>query len=116
MPKANNSVASRKRRKKVLKQAKGYWGKKSRLYKTAKESVERAMLYTYRDRRVKKREFRALWISRINAAVRPYDLSYSRFIYLLNQNNIQLNRKILADLAVSDPNAFNSLVQNIKKN
>jgi len=114
MPRARNSVNSRKRRKKILKSAKGYWGGKSRLYKTAKESVERAMLYSYRDRRVRKREFRKLWITRINAAVRPYGLSYSQFIHLLEKNNIALNRKILADLALSDKTAFSSLIKTVQ--
>ena len=114
MPRVKNSVASRRRRKKVLQRAKGYWGGKSRLYKTAKESVERAMLYAYRDRRVRKREFRKLWITRINAAVRPYGLSYSKFIHLLDKNNIRLNRKALADLAVSDPVAFSKIVETVR--
>ena len=114
MPRARNSVNSRKRRKKILKSAKGYWGGKNRLYKTAKESVERAMLYSYRDRRVRKREFRKLWITRINAAVRPHGLSYSQFIHLLEKNNIALNRKVLADLAVSDKTAFSSLIKTVQ--
>lgn len=115
MPKATNKVASRRRRKKVLKQAKGYWGGKSRLFRTAKESVERAMQYSYRDRRVRRREFRKLWITRINAAVRPLGLNYSGFIHLLEKNNVQLNRKVLADLAISDPNAFNKIVESVKQ-
>ena len=115
MPRTKNTVASRKRRKKIIKSAKGYWGGRSRLLKTAKESVERAMLYSYRDRRVRKREFRKLWITRINAAVRPHGLNYSRFIHLLDENNIQLNRKALADLAVSDPMAFSKIIESIKK-
>ena len=115
MPRAKNTVASRRRRKKILKSAKGYWGGKSRLLKTAKESVERAMLYSYRDRRVRKREFRKLWISRINAGVRPYGLNYSRFIHLLDENKIQLNRKILADLAVTDPDVFGKIVEGVNK-
>ena len=115
MPRVKNTVASRRRRKKILKSAKGYWGGKSRLLKTAKESVERAMLYSYRDRRVRKREFRKLWISRINAGVRPYGLNYSRFIHLLDENKIQLNRKILADLAVTDPDAFGKIVEGVNK-
>jgi len=115
MPKVHKSVASRKRRKKILKQAKGYWGGKSRLLKTAKESVDQAMLYAYRDRRVRKREFRKLWITRMNAAVRPYGLNYSTFIHLLEKNNIRLNRKVLADLAVADPNTFAVIVENVKK-
>ena len=115
MPKVHKSVASRKRRKKILKQAKGYWGGKSRLLITAKESVDQAMLYAYRDRRVRKREFRRLWITRINAAVRPYGLNYSTFIHLLEKNNIRLNRKVLADLAVADSNTFAIIVENVKK-
>lgn len=115
MPKARNKVASRNRRKKILKQAKGYWGSKSRLIKTAKESVERGLQYAYRDRRVHKRNFRKLWIVRINAAVRPYGLSYSTFIHLLKKQNVQLNRKILADLAVSDPLSFSKLIEQIQK-
>jgi large subunit ribosomal protein L20 len=114
MPRAKNAVSSRKRRKKILKAAKGYWGGKSRLFKTAKESVERAMLYAYRDRRVRKRDFRKLWIIRINAAVRPHGLNYSKFIHLLDKSNIQLNRKILADLAVSDPDVFSKILENVK--
>ena len=114
MPRARNRINSRKKRKKILKSAKGYWGAKSRLIKTAKESVERAMLYSYRDRRVRKREFRKLWITRINAAVRPYGLNYSRFIHILQDKNITLNRKILADLAVTDPKTFSSLVKNVQ--
>ena len=115
MPRAKNAVASRRRRKKILKAAKGYWGGKHLLLKSAKESVQRAMLYAYRDRRRKKREFRKLWIVRINAAVRPYGLNYSRFIHLLNVNGIQLSRKVLADLAVSDPAAFSKIVESVQK-
>lgn len=114
MPRVKSSVSSRRRRKKILKSAKGYWGGKSRLFKTAKESVEQAMLYAYRDRRVRKREFRKLWITRINAAVRPHGMNYSGFIHLLNENKIQLNRKILADLAVSDPVVFSKILEDIK--
>ena len=90
MPRSKSSVASRHRRKKILKAAKGYWGGKSKLYKTAKESVDRALLYAYRDRRTKKREFRKLWISRINAAVRLHGLTYSSFIDLLNKISINI--------------------------
>ena len=114
MPRSKYSVASRKRRKKILKAAKGYRGAKSLLLKTAKESVERAMLYAYRDRRVRKRVFRRLWIVRINAAVRPYGLNYSTFIDKLNEHKISLNRKVLADLAVSDPMAFSKIVDTVK--
>ena len=113
MPRAKNVVASRRRRKKILKSAKGYWGGKSRLIKTAKESVDRSLLYAYRDRRVKKREFRKLWIARINAAVRNYGLSYASFMHQLNKGDVQLNRKILADLAVSDPAAFAKVVESV---
>lgn len=115
MPRAKSSVSSHRRRKKIRRAAKGYWGGRSRLAKTAKESVERAMLYSYRDRRVRKREFRKLWITRINAAVRPYGMNYSHFIHLLNQNNIELNRKVLSDLAVTDPEAFSKIVEGVKQ-
>jgi large subunit ribosomal protein L20 len=114
MPRAKNTVASRERRKKILDAAKGYRGAKSKLLKNAKESVEHSMLYAYRDRRVKKREYRRLWIARINAAVRPYGLSYSRFMDLIIKKQINLNRKVLADLAVSDPAAFAKIVDQVK--
>ncbi|MBN1297250.1 50S ribosomal protein L20 [bacterium] len=113
MPRATNNVASRKRRKKILKNARGYWGGKSKLLKTAKESVDKALLYAYRDRRRKKRDFRSLWIARINAAVRPHGLSYSRFMHLLKTKDVELNRKVLADLAVSDPAAFGKLIEQV---
>lgn len=115
MPRAKNAVASRKRRKKILLKARGYRGAKSKLLKTAKESVEQAMLYAYRDRRDKKHTFRQLWISRINAAVRPYGLNYSQFISLINKNNIILNRKALADLAATDATAFGKIVDSVHK-
>jgi large subunit ribosomal protein L20 len=114
MPRASNAVASKKRRKKIMKAAKGYWGGKSRLYRTAKESVERARLYAYRDRRNRKREFRKLWISRINAAVRPFGLNYAQFIHLLTQKKIELNRKVLADIAITDPGTFEKIVERIR--
>jgi len=114
MPRAKNNVASRKRRKKILRSAKGYWGGKSRLLKTAKESVERSLQYAYRDRRRKKREFRKLWISRINAAVRMHGMSYSQFIHQLNEKKIDLDRKVLADIAVTDPDAFAKIVDSVK--
>lgn len=114
MPRAKTAVASRKRRKKILKAAKGYFGSKSRLLKTAKEAVEKSRQYAYRDRRVKKREFRKLWIVRINAAVRPYGISYSQFMNLLSAKKVDLNRKVLADMAVSDPSAFSKLVESVK--
>ncbi|MCK4835437.1 MAG: 50S ribosomal protein L20 [Candidatus Aminicenantes bacterium] len=102
------------RRKKILKQAKGYFGARRKNYRTAKEAVERALTYSYRDRRNKKRQFRRLWNIRINAAVRAHDLNYSRFIYGLNKANIKLNRKILANLAVSEPQTFSEIVKKAK--
>jgi large subunit ribosomal protein L20 len=114
MPRAKNMVASRARRKKILKLAKGYRLSKSKLYKTAKESVERALAYAYRDRKQKKRNFRKLWITRINAACRQNDISYSRFIGGLKTKNIDLNRKVLADIAFSDPAAFAKIVEQVK--
>ena len=114
MPRAKNAVASRRRRKKILQAAKGYRGGKSKLLKTAKEAVDKSRLYAYRDRRVKKREFRKLWIARINAAVRLHGLSYSQFINLLNIKKIDLNRKVLADMAMHDPQAFADVVQDVQ--
>lgn len=111
MPRAKSSVASRKRKKKVLKAAKGYRGARSKLYRTAKESVERGWLYAYRDRRQRKRNFRRLWIARINAAVREYNINYSTFIGLLKEKGIDIDRKQLADLAVTDPAAFKKVVE-----
>jgi large subunit ribosomal protein L20 len=115
MPRSVNAVASRARRKKVLKQAKGYFGRRKNVHTVAKNAVEKGLQYSYRDRRVKKRDFRSLWIQRINAAVRPHDLSYSKFIHLLKENNIDLNRKVLADLAMNNPEAFNAIVEKVKK-
>ena len=106
MPRATNSVASRRRRKKVLKQARGNWGGRSRLFRTAREAVDRAQRYAYRDRRTRKRDLRRLWIVRINAAARLNGLSYSQLIYGLGRAGVEINRKILADLAVRDPEAF----------
>lgn len=111
MPRVRNSVASRRRRKKVLKQARGYFGGRSRLFRTAREAVDRAQLYAYRDRRVRKRDFRRLWIARINAAARLNGISYSQLIHGLNQASITLNRKVLADLAVRDPESFTAVVE-----
>lgn len=111
MPRATNSPASRKRRKKVLKYAKGYFGNKSKLFRYAKEAVQHAWQYAYRDRRKKKGEFRALWIVRLNAACRGAGISYSRFIEGLKAANIVLDRKVLSDLAIRDEVAFKSLVQ-----
>ena len=111
MPRATNSSASRKRRKKMLKQAKGYFGNKSRLYRYAKEAVAHALQYGYRDRKNRKRTYRSLWIVRINAACREQGISYSRFTEGLKAAEITLDRKILADLAVNDPEAFKGLVE-----
>jgi large subunit ribosomal protein L20 len=111
MPRAKNSVASRRRRKKVLKQARGYFGARGRLFRTAREAVNRAQAYAYRDRRNRKRDFRRLWIARINAAARLHGLSYSQLMNGLSRADIAVNRKILADLAVRDPGAFASIVE-----
>ena len=116
MPRATNSVASRRRRKKVLKLTKGYWGAKSKLYRTAHEAMMKALSYAYRDRRTKKRDFRSLWISRINAASRLNDLTYSQFIKGLKKSNIIIDRKLLADLAVSDPPVFSEISNVVKAN
>jgi large subunit ribosomal protein L20 len=113
MPRATNNVAARQRRKKVLSAAKGYRLGKSRLYKTAKDQVEKSLLYAYRDRRNKKRTFRKLWITRINAACRQYGTTYSTFIKQMNDKKIEMNRKVLADLAVRDPQAFEKLVKDV---
>lgn len=114
MPRAVSGPVTRRRRKKIIKQAKGYRGAKSKLYKKAKETLERALKYAYRDRRVKKREFRKLWIIRINAAVREDGLTYSRFIAGLKMANIVLDRKILAELAVKNPASFKTLTEKAK--
>ena len=114
MPRSVNSVAKRARRKKVLKQAKGYFGRRKNVWTVAKNAVDKAMLYAYRDRRNKKRTFRALWIMRINAAARQHGMSYSQFMGKLKVNNIDLNRKVLADLAMNDPKAFEAVIKNIK--
>jgi large subunit ribosomal protein L20 len=111
MPRAKGGPKTRQRRKKVLKQAKGYWGGRRRLYRTAAETVLRALAFAHRDRRAKKREFRSLWILRINAACRALGLPYSSFISGLKKAGIGLDRKVLADLAVSDPAAFARLVE-----
>ena len=111
MPRSKNAVPSQRRRKKVLNQAKGYRGAKSKLIRSAMESVDKALLYAYRDRRQKKREFRRLWIARINAAVRANGMNYSTFMNGLKRNNVEIDRKALAELAVSDPDAIKNLVQ-----
>ncbi|MGB0429916.1 MAG: 50S ribosomal protein L20 [Bacteroidia bacterium] len=114
MPRSVNSVASRARRKKILKQAKGYFGRRKNVYTVAKNAVEKSMQYSYRDRKTKKRNFRALWIQRINAAVREHDMSYSVFMHKLTQSDIDMNRKVLADLAMNNPEAFNAIVEKVK--
>ncbi len=114
MPRSVNSVAKRKRRKKILKQAKGYFGRRKNVYTVAKNAVEKAMLYAYRDRKQKKRNFRSLWILRINAAARLHGMTYSQFMGKIHANNIDLNRKVLADLAMNHPDAFKALVEKIK--
>ncbi len=115
MPRSKYSVPSHRRRRKILKQAKGYWGGRSKLLRTARESVEKGLQYAYRDRRQRKREFRKLWITRINAAVRQAGMNYSSFINGLRRNNVNINRKILADMAVHDPEALKNLVQIAQK-
>tara|TARA_B100001057_G_scaffold35485_1_gene32122 strand:- start:919 stop:1263 length:345 start_codon:yes stop_codon:yes gene_type:complete len=114
MPKSSNSVASRKRRKKIIKQAKGYFGRRKNVWTIAKNAVEKGLSYAYRDRRNKKRTFRSLWITRINAAARIHGLSYSEFMCKLKEKNIELDRKVLADIAVNDPKAFEDIVNKIK--
>ncbi|MFC1692447.1 50S ribosomal protein L20 [Candidatus Latescibacterota bacterium] len=110
MSRVSNSVASRRRKKKIIKLARGYRGGRSKLYKTAKESVERGLVYSYIGRRERKRDFRSLWIVRINAAVRRHGVSYSVFVNALSKSGIKLNRKILADLAVQDSIAFKAVL------
>lgn len=114
MPRAKNRVASRARRKKIMKLAKGYFGRRKNVWTVAKNAVEKAMVYSYRDRRNKKRTFRALWITRINAGARIHGLSYSQFMGAVKKNNIELNRKVLADLAMNHPEAFEAVVNKVK--
>ena len=113
MPRSVNSVASRRRRKKILKAAKGYFGARSNVYTVAKNAVEKGWSYAYRDRRNKKRAFRRLWIARINAGARIHGTTYSRLIHGLSQKDIQLNRKVLADLAMNHPEAFEAVVKEV---
>ena len=115
MPKVRSNVARLKRKKKIMEAAKGARGGRSKLYKSAKETVERGMRYAYRDRRNRKRDFRRLWIVRINAAARLHDLSYSRFMAGLKKAGVDINRKVLADLAVRDPAAFGELAEVAKQ-
>lgn len=114
MPRSVNAVARRARRKKVLKQAKGYFGRRKNVWTVAKNAVDKAMSYSYRDRRNKKRTFRALWITRINAGARLNGLSYSQFMGKVKANDIELNRKVLADLAMNHPEAFKAIVDKVK--
>ena len=114
MPRSVNTVASRQRRKKVLKQVKGQFGRRKNVWTVAKNAYEKGQTYAYRDRRNKKRSFRALWIQRINAATRLYDMSYSEFMGKLHKKNIELNRKALADLAMNHPDAFKAIVDAVK--
>ena len=114
MPRSVNAVASRARRKKVLKQAKGFFGRRKNVWTVAKNAVGKAMQYAYRGRKEKKRNFRALWITRINAGARVHGMSYSQFMGALKKNNIELNRKVLADLAMNHPEAFKAVVDQVK--
>jgi len=115
MPRAKGGFKTRRRRKKILQMTKGYYGSRSRLYRIATEAVDKALTYAYKDRRLKKRDFRSLWIIRINAAVRAMGMSYSQFMNNLKKLDISLNRKALADMAYSNPQAFSNLVEMVKK-
>ena len=114
MPRSVNSVASRARRKKVMKEAKGYFGRRKNVWTVAKNAVEKAGVYAYRDRKQKKREFRSLWIQRINAGARENGLSYSKLMGALGKSEVSLNRKVLADLAMNHPAAFKAVVDQVK--
>lgn len=111
MPRAKNRVASRRRRKKIMDMAKGYWGRRKNVYTVAKNAVEKALTYQYRDRRARKRMFRRLWITRINAGARLNNTTYSQLMGALRKADVQLNRKVLADLAMHDPAAFAAVVK-----
>ncbi|HEY7750751.1 MAG TPA: 50S ribosomal protein L20 [Ignavibacteriaceae bacterium] len=111
MPKAKNNVASRRRRKKILKQTKGYWGARGNVYTIAKNTLEKGLLHSYRDRKLKKRNYRQLWIARINAAARIHGTTYSKLINALKVSGVIINRKILASLAVENPDAFSEIVK-----
>lgn len=115
MPRSVNSVASRARRKKIIKQAKGYFGRRKNVWTVAKNAVEKAWQYSYRDRKNNKRNFRRLWITRINAGTRLHGMSYSQFMGGVNEKGIELNRKVLADLAMNHPEAFAAIVKKVKK-
>lgn len=114
MPRSVNAVASRARRKRILKQAKGFYGKRKNVYTVAKNIVEKGMTYSYVGRKLKKREYRQLWIARINAAVRAEGMTYSQFIHKLNEKGITLDRKVLADMAMNQPASFSALVASVK--
>lgn len=114
MPRSVNAVASRARRKRILDQAKGYYGKRKNVYTVAKNIVEKGLTYSYVGRKLKKREYRALWIARINAAVRAEGLTYSEFIHKLNVKGITLDRKVLADLAMNEPETFKNIINSVK--
>ena len=115
MPRSVNHVASRARRKNVMKHAKGYFGRRKNVWTVAKNAVEKGMLYAYEGRKQKKRNFRSLWIARINAGARQHGMSYSQFIGLVNKSDMELNRKVLADLAMNHPDAFAAVVKAVKK-
>jgi large subunit ribosomal protein L20 len=114
MPRSVNSVAKRARRKKIMKQAKGFFGRRKNVWTVAKNAVEKAMLYAYRDRKQNKRNFRSLWIQRINAGARLEGMSYSQFMGQVKKHGIELNRKVLADLAMNHPTAFKAIVKKVK--
>ena len=114
MPRSVNHVASKARRKKILKQTKGYWGARKNVFTIAQNILEKGLTYAYRDRKAKKRNFRGLWVQRINAGVRAHGLSYSQFMGKIHAKNVQLNRKVLADLAMNHPAAFKAVVDSVK--
>ena len=114
MPRVTRGVVARKRHKKILKKAKGYYGARSRVFRVAKQAVTKAGQYAYRDRRVRKRDFRSLWIQRINAAVRLHGLTYSEFIHGFSKTEIELDRKMLSEIAIADPDTFKNIVETVK--
>ena len=114
MPRSVNNVASRAKRKRIMKLAKGFFGRKKNVWTVAKNAIEKGLVYAYRDRKQKKREFRGIWIQRINAGVREYGLSYSEFMGKLKKSGVDLNRKVLADLAMNHPEAFKAVVERVK--
>jgi len=114
MPRTKNAVASRQRRKKILKRTKGYWGRRKNVWTVAKNAYEKGLSYAYRDRKKKKITFRALWIQRINAGAREHGMSYSEFMGKVHKAGIDINRKVLADLAMNNPNAFEAIVKKVQ--